>query len=247
MNLHKNGRVIGRYNPEQTDSIRFADNNGKEVQIWRNGVAVNTFAAAAIDSITFAVGLFSYYDYDLFDYGSGEEVTINGVRWATRNVDAPGTFAASLESAGMFYQWNRRTGWPATGGVSDWDMSTPFAIGWATANDPSPAGWRVPTLAELQTLLDADKVSSVWTARNGVKGRRFTDKATGAAIFLPVTGHRSDFDGTLYGVDGDGAVYWSATPADSNIYAYILGINVEGAFTGSTTRLYGFSIRCVAE
>jgi hypothetical protein len=34
-------------------------------------------------------------------------VVINGVKWATRNVDAPGTFAESPQAAGMFYQWNR--------------------------------------------------------------------------------------------------------------------------------------------
>ena len=33
-------------------------------------------------------------------------VVINGVKWATRNVAAPGKFATSPEDAGMFYQWN---------------------------------------------------------------------------------------------------------------------------------------------
>ena len=37
-------------------------------------------------------------------------VVINGVRWATRNVDKPGTFAANPEDAGMLYQWNRKVG-----------------------------------------------------------------------------------------------------------------------------------------
>ena len=33
-----------------------------------------------------------------------EGVVINGVRWATRNVDMPGTFAPTPESFGMHYQ-----------------------------------------------------------------------------------------------------------------------------------------------
>ena len=41
------------------------------------------------------------------DYG----VLINGIRWATRNVDAPGTFTQNPEDAGMLFQWNRRKGW----------------------------------------------------------------------------------------------------------------------------------------
>jgi uncharacterized protein (TIGR02145 family) len=41
-------------------------------------------------------------------------VLIGDVIWATRNVDAPGTFAATPESAGMFYQWNNKVGWSIT-------------------------------------------------------------------------------------------------------------------------------------
>jgi len=37
-------------------------------------------------------------------------VVINGVTWATRNVDAPGTFVANTKDAGMFYQWNSKVG-----------------------------------------------------------------------------------------------------------------------------------------
>jgi hypothetical protein len=39
------------------------------------------------------------------------DVVIDGVKWATCNVDSPDTFASDPQSAGMFYQWNRFTGW----------------------------------------------------------------------------------------------------------------------------------------
>ena len=32
-------------------------------------------------------------------------VEINGIRWATQNVDKPGTFVLNPEDLGMFYQW----------------------------------------------------------------------------------------------------------------------------------------------
>ena len=35
-------------------------------------------------------------------------VVINGITWATRNVDEPGKFAARPEDAGMYYQWNSK-------------------------------------------------------------------------------------------------------------------------------------------
>ena len=43
-----------------------------------------------------------------------EGVLINGVRWATSNVDMPGTFAANPEDAGLFYQWGSNVGWSST-------------------------------------------------------------------------------------------------------------------------------------
>ena len=174
-------------------------------------------------------------------------VIINGVKWATRNVNNPGTFAATPEAAGMFYQWNRKVAWPATGEtVSNWDSSTPAGTEWEKANDPSPAGWRVPTLAEIQTLFDENKVSHEWTTVNGVTGRRFTDKTSGNSIFLPAAGGRNYSDGTLYYAGSYGS-YWSSTQGNSS-GAYGLDFNSSNAKTDNNWgRANGLSCRCVAE
>ena len=85
---------------------------------------------------------------------SVDGIVIDGIRWATRNVDAPGTFAESPESSGMLFQWNRRVGWPATdpminsAGGTTWDYSAPASAKWERKNDPCPAGWSVPTREE---------------------------------------------------------------------------------------------------
>jgi len=88
-------------------------------------------------------------------------VVINGVTWATRNVGAPGTFAAAPESSGMYYQWNSKIGWSAEGVPSDgtsvwnsvWDGNG--AETWTTANCPCPTGWRIPTKEEFEELIAA--------------------------------------------------------------------------------------------
>ncbi len=171
-------------------------------------------------------------------------VMINGVKWATRNLDAPGTFAATPESPGMFYQWNCKTAWPVTGAVTGWDDSRPSGTAWGKSNDPSPAGWRVPTLNEIDSLLDVDYVTSEWTTQNGVNGRKFTDKASGATLFLPVVGYR-DYDGTLDNADSYG-FYWSSTQFDSCLaYGLFFFSYFASRYDGS--RSYGFSVRCVAE
>ena len=173
-------------------------------------------------------------------------VVINGVKWATRNVDAAGTFAATPESAGMFYQWNRKKAWNSTNEeVTGWDNSDSNGTTWATANDPSPAGWRVPTIAELGTLLDETKVTSAWTTQNGVRGRKFTDKTTGASIFLPAAGHRGSGGGTLYS-RGSHGYYWSSTVYDASS-AHFMRFNSTEQYTDNASKSCGFSVRCVAK
>ena len=181
-------------------------------------------------------------------------VVINGITWATCNVDNPGTFAANPESAGKFYQWNRRAAWATTGSISGWNSSIPSGTSWTKANDPSPAGWRVPTFNEINSLLNTEKVTSIWITLNGVNGQKFTDKSTGNSIFLPASGCRYDNGSLLVYVGSEGG-YWSSTQHDSySNFAYLLAFynyNYLGHgdyldWTYSTGNL-GFSVRSVAE
>ena len=175
-------------------------------------------------------------------------VIINGVKWATRNIDAPGTFAANPEDAGMFYQWNRKKAWAATGSVSGWGSSTPSGTTWEKANDPSPSGWRIPTLSEFETLFDYGKVTNEWITVNGVYGKKFTDVVSGDSIFLPASGCRFFSDGTLAGTGSNG-FFWSNTLHESNESAvyYLNLIGSDAATTFASGRRDGYSIRCVAE
>ena len=70
-------------------------------------------------------------------------VVINGVRWATRNVGAPGTFVENPEDFGEYYTWEE-------------------------AKNACPKGWRLPTEEEVDSLCE---MKSVWQTLNGVNGR----------------------------------------------------------------------------
>ena len=168
----------------------------------------------------------------------------------------PGTFAATPESAGMFYQWNRKIGWSATDpminseGDDTWDDSMPVGDEWETANDPSPAGFRVPTLAEIQTLFETDKVSYEWTTLNSINGGKFTDISTGNSIFLPATGCRDFIDGLLAHV-GSCSYFWSSTVhSTASVYCMLVADSIFGwdYWHGDDGgRSYGFCVRAVAE
>jgi uncharacterized protein (TIGR02145 family) len=171
-------------------------------------------------------------------------VVINGVKWATRNVDTPGHFAATPEAAGKLYQWNRNKAWNTiVTTIIDWDSSAPTGDSWTA--DICPAGWRLPTSAEMETLFDKTKVTNEWTTQNDATGLLFTDKTTNATLFLPAAGVRYYSDGTLISAGSYGG-YWSGT-TDSSIGAESLNFISYGAEWNGNYRTFGFSVRCVAE
>ncbi|MDR2962142.1 MAG: Ig-like domain-containing protein [Bacteroidales bacterium] len=182
-----------------------------------------------------------------------EWVLINGVKWATRNVDKPNTFTASSEHAGMFYLWGSNLGISCTNPIkySDsnvlsiiWGGFTTSKSIWDKTNDPSPTGFRVPTRNEMQLLLDETKVTSVWTTQNGIAGRKFTDRTTGNSMFLPSVGFRSFVDGSLNS-SGVFGYYWSGTAEDN--LGCGLGFGNNSIEFGSGNCGFGGSVRSVFE
>ena len=206
----------------------------KTMYVMKDGAVTHKIAASEIDSLVFIDDPLTFDKW----------VMINGVKWATRNVSSPGTFAATPEASGMFYQWNRTVGWPAIGKVTNWDDSTPSGTTWEKANDPSPAGFRVPTLPEIQSLLDTTYVTTEVTTRNDVYGREFTDRSSGESIFLPAAGFRGG-DGKPYKV-GDEGDYWSSTQYNSNSACGLFFVNYYVIWSYGS-RINGLSVRPVAE
>lgn len=226
-------------------SANLSAQQAETMYVMKNGAVAYQSAVSDIDSVIF-------YAPSINEPISGDGwVLINGVKWATCNVDAPGTFAAAPESVGMFYQWNRKVAWSVTyplqnsNGGTTWDDSTPSGTEWTKANDPSPAGYRVPTFEEIESLLNTTYVTNEWTTQNGVFGRKFTDKSNGNSIFLPAVGCRSSSDGTLC-LAGSFGGYWSSTQLDTDL-AYALYFNSGGADWSSSLRRIGHSVRPVAE
>ena len=166
-------------------------------------------------------------------------VVINGVRWATRNVAAPGTFAPYPQSYGMLYQWNRKQYWTTAGEVAGWNSSIPTGSEWEAVNNPCPQGWRVPTQTEWISLRNA---GATWTMHNGVYGRMFGTAPN--QLFLPAIGFRNN-SGALNSIGTDG-YYWSSTRV-GNGNAWAMWFNSRYYSMGSNFRAYGFSVRCVAE
>jgi uncharacterized protein (TIGR02145 family) len=172
---------------------------------------------------------------------------INGVYWATRNVDMPGTFTSNPEDKGKFYQWNRKKAWPTdTRKVNNWDSSMASGDIWEKENDPCPAGWRLPTFEEIGKLCDKSKVNQQeWVTINGIRCEKFTDKANGNFILVPAAGSRHGNDGKLYHLPF--GYYWSMNSLNPKGGSYMLCYDRVKPTDNYHNRNFGFCVRCVAE
>ena len=139
-------------------------------------------------------------------------------------------------------------------GSSDWLYSQNDAL-WnsgtedspmKTEYDPCPAGWRVPTYAELSELCSN---SSSWTTNDlGQSGYWFSGPSSysseAAQVFFPAAGYRNYNSGNAFN-RGNLGYYWSSNPSNSNAYdLYLYG---GDAFMSYDSRASGCSVRCVRD
>ena len=174
-------------------------------------------------------------------------VTINSAPaklrvWYDRNVGA-----AQPQNAGNHFQWNRSTAFPSTGTTPPGWLDNAAATGttWATANDPCPHGWRIPTIVELESLLTPHAWTTNW---NGTGARGLVHGTAPNQIFLPITGWRLE-EGTLNTTDN--GWYWSSgatANTGDNALRFVFDANGQVFMVRNTgNRLSGHSIRCVSD
>ena len=185
-------------------------------------------------------------------------ILINGIIWATRNVDMPGTFAEKPESWGRFYQWNRKIGWLAGGPVAPtpaessngtaWDNSDPTGDYWIRANDPCPVGWRVPTGDELRSLRTTMSTYTMYNWNStGVNGRTFGTLPN--QIFLPYSGWRGFLNNGAFSHQNTDGGYHASTPDPGGniIRAEAIWMNTGPSNITTGHRRSAINVRCVCE
>ena len=182
----------------------------------------------------------------------------SGTLWAAWNVGA-----SSPEGYGVYFSW----GGTVTKSTYNWstyewcmgesDMLTKYCnndyYGYAgygdalleleLADDAATAawgpGWRTPSRAQLQELINGSYTTTAWTGY----GLKITSKANGNSIFLPAAGFRYDSSLSYAGSDG---YYWSRTlDTDDTPSAYDLYFYSGGKRVTFRSRNHGMPVRAV--
>jgi uncharacterized protein (TIGR02145 family) len=115
-----------------------------------------------------------------------------------------------------------------------------------TANDPCPAGFRVPTIAQWGGLFNnSTSAGAPGTATQNTWTWTGSGFLVGANLFLPAAGNRDRSTGSLGSVGNHGS-YWSTTDNGNNAYTLFFYDSWVAPGAG-TYRASGASVRCISE
>jgi len=186
--------------------------------------------------------------YQNIDSSQNGGTKIGGIVWANFNVNTPGTFTENETDFGFFYQWNRPIGWDPdelinSYGSTVWNSSIPSGTIWEESNNVCPEGWRLPTSAEMQNLVES---GNTWTTKNGVYGREFGIGSN--KIFLPAAGYRNPNNGERDNRLGNNAWgdYWTSNYNNLIFNNGSSNYHDDHCWVGTgDSKAFGFSVRCV--
>lgn len=235
-----------RYNGYFTVTVRPND----------EGTRVNGFCAARHTTLQLVTELGQVHDIRVYQ---GGYVVIRGRRWMDRNLLEGGCLTHNavpcgldMERAdadariygGLFLYGLPEPGWDGSDETSEdtWNLNTDEHPVSNRDADPSPAGWRVPSPLELESLFQARNSVISHTGKGWVE--LISDD--GVPVFFPLSGYLYHINGYRM-ARGVEAGYWSCSER-TRIYADAV-VLMRGRLWHFPRQLkkQGFSIRCIED
>lgn len=183
------------------------------------------------------------------------ELSTGTVTFSSTNLAANGVFADSARAYGALFQWGSSTAYTYTGGTDPSMAYTNTNATWPAAENPCPAGWRLPTNVEWANMLNLASGTAAATAvagsfttitpfADGVL--KLTPKTgdTGQTLILPAAGIRNGSSVSGRGIQG---LFWSSVESISTAGR---GVDFDGTDYPSGrfntyNKFRAFSVRCV--
>jgi uncharacterized protein (TIGR02145 family) len=198
--------------PVTKDAVTYNLVAGADKKCWLD----RNLGATAVATIPNTQAAYGWY----FQWGrgaDGHQIPTSGTTTTLSSTDAPGHGNFIINNTINPYDWRspkNDTLWQGVNGI----------------NNPCPTGFRLPTGAEWQALINAAGITNSTTAAS-------------STLHLPTAGDRGISGDSPVGTDGTG-YYWNT--GTSSGYSGIVQINSNGAYVGSSLyRAYGLSVRCV--
>jgi uncharacterized protein (TIGR02145 family) len=215
--------------------------------------------------------VFNITSVPVYENTTHKPVLVEGVYWAPVNVGATSTtYSADLAGCGYIFQWGRSyagftygsTGDTFGGPVSateaetthvdkfitnssaetfnDW-LNSQDDLLWSgeNARGPCPAGWRVPTDTELGVL------QAKYVSTNFANSRLAIPADEGATLYLPAAGYRSYGSAGTWLGRGTYGGYWSSSVDGTTARSFNFSSGSSNMY--SSSRAYGYSVRCLQE
>ncbi|WP_162032848.1 fibrobacter succinogenes major paralogous domain-containing protein [Chryseobacterium potabilaquae] len=184
--------------------------------------------------------------------------------WARHNVGADTSLNPDIPVKGIngnYYQWGRIdvVADPDTppGAISGWNTTPAPNLSWNasgselapaknTANDPCPTGFRVPTRTEWNLLVNNSTRTTIGTTGGSPTNFGFGYVLTCGSnkLTFPAAGYREPTAGNL-DYRGANSYYQSSTELGTTGQYYF--DTVYGGVASNSSRLYGWSVRCISE
>jgi uncharacterized protein (TIGR02145 family) len=182
------------------------------------------------------------------------------IEWAATNLSGYQTFAPNATDYGALFQWGYDNALTYQTSTTDgWHTTAYAGTDWNGGQGPCPAGWRLPTLAEINNLLNLAATNTVTPSPGTASGTwtitSWTTGASGGATIkpkagdttktlrLPNAGYRQA-TGTATGQDTY-AEYWSSTPNGTDAYRLSFNPSYLAGQMSALSKLYAWPVRCV--